>query len=1319
MVHTILNVDFPSKNYLNAKNSKYTLAVNITSSGVNNYTGFKSFFEINTLLTNVNNSNIKRKCLFEVIKTDGDVKPYFDIDKSNFTHDEFNKFLNVFLEHFNIFFKTRITLNDVLVYIRDDTSNKLIVKSSHIIINNHKINYKLIPIFIEYFERITERKYITENDICVIDKAIYTPNRIFCLPYNTKLKYIEQDLNNPKYFIPYKEQTNNISDYFISYTETIDNSLKDNGEYKLFNILSIINHNQLRNAFNKLKNHKIDTTDTTDKPIVKCDEVEITNLNCICETIEHLINYLPKDFYTNNTDWVLITKILKRHGLSDGNVKKWLKHSSLITNENWTYKANDTWYKKVDISTIWFGIPKFLNIVAPYLYHNPINFYNDMELVKYIQSKSNNSFDETELIDILTKSKYVIEYAINKNTFELNERYKYNYKTGFLYNNDLIIGNYYYDIGLNKLYQNVKLEDTIIIEDINDMKQISIDFINNIEVILACKAKWGSGKTFVIVKNSFEEAKRQNRRCVFITENNALNRKYTAEFDIQSHLTTKNIDNELSIACSTESLNKITINETDIIILDEFETILSHYESDTFREQAFKKFLLFKDAVVKVNKIIVLDADLSKDRLNLLTDIKGGIKINPYDIKTNNFKDYKFNMYVNETAFINTIINEALKQGSKLVIPSSSKEFNKNIVNEIHNRDKTKTILKIDSDGALLIKDGNINKAEIENLEDFIVFNDVDIFCYSPSIKTGISINQEYFNKCYGYAHNKSCNIREFIQMLFRARQLKDKEINTYLNGGFKQIRKFIDINRIGKVFLNPIMTYYTSKIFNGSFDTKEAEYKDIVNYDTAYLKLKLLNETENYNSSSRFNQDFVMRLKYAHDIQLNYIDTIVELDEADITDYMLDDKIIDFVNCELVDLNTFNNLTESNWLMRAKYNFFYKTYYIEGITNQVVYNKDIYDMVNNEMYYKTYLDKATLQVYNNLKKSIGGDNDKYLNKPITDIQIENEFNIGTHKTEIIDLGNKPKKVVKSVLIITLLEHLGINLLKIPFTISNKDLNDKIDKFKFNGFLTKLKQYYENNEVETKFIFNPNDKKFINNMKEIIKSLLASYDITFKYVNHKNTTRDFDKLIFNYNNFNSRRDKFEGRLKCICDFKLPVNQVEKVKNTYRYMNTITDTYYKCFKTNNPEYFNTYDVRIPINLKKLKEAVIKQTDKTKIQYRSGEIEINVKYLHDKAVLIELHNYLYNKHKPYIKSNANYKTIQNKRICEAIEMSRDKTLPINKDWETELNKTSNNFNFIRSEDFNQKVNNMLRTEEAYKYEFDEIFLQEESNLKKSIK
>lgn len=1257
MSHTILNVTFPKENYLKAKNGKYSLAINITENGVNNYQGFKSFYEVETLLNNVKNANIKRKCLFEVIKTDKEVKPYFDIDKSSFTRDKYEEFLNEFILYFNRFFNTEITINDILVYIRDDKDSN-IIKSSHIIVLNHKINYKVIPNFIKYFETVTEYKGL--------DKAIYTPNRIYNLPYNTKLKYIIQNIENPKYFIPFKEQKDNVKDYFISYTDDIKhNPLKNNGAFKIFEILKKTNLSLMRNAFNQMKK-PISHIEQNELNNEKCMEekcIENMNFNCITETIEHLINYLPKEFYFENKDWVIVTKILKKNGLKPHKVKKWLEHSSFITNNNWTYLNNNKWYVKEEVGNLWVNIPKFLQIVNSYLHDKPINFNYDLDLIKYLQSimcLKNVKIEENDLIDVLEKNKFIKEYEINKETFNIIGKFCYNFKTGFLYENDTIIGNYYYDVCLKKLYQDTKLNNTIEIQDINDMKKIAINFVTNEDEILSCKAKWGSGKTHIIVKNIFEEAQKHDKRVIFITENNALNKKYSEDFNIQTHINNKNINNNNSIACSTESIYKLEINENDIIVLDEFETILGHYESETFKGKAFDRFLKLKDALKRVKKIIVLDADLSKDRINLLSQIKNNIKINTYDIKTNNFKDYKFNIFVKEKSFINTIITETLKPLNKISIASSSKEFNKNVINEIHNRDKLKTILKIDSDGVLLIKNGNHNiNIQIENLEQFIIKEDVDAFFYSPSIKTGISINSQYFNKCYGYAHNKSCNAREFIQMLFRARNLKDKQINIFMTGGFCRIKKFIDKEEMSKYLLNPLSIYYTCRIFNGLFEISNDKEVNCIKIDTDYYKLTLINEQEIYNSNSRFNQDLVMRLKYNHEIELNYIDNDVNIDDVELTDLIIDERLNAFVKCELVDIETFENLTEDDWLKKMKYRFFYDTYFIDGITNKVTYNQDVYELINNETFYKTYFNKAVFKSYKSLKFTIDDNvNKQSLNKTIQDIKEEQNNNIEISKTEMNKLNNMERKVIKQILLIQLLDNLNIDLLQIPFTITNKNLNTKIEKFKFNGFLTILKNYYTNYELETKFIFNPNDKKYINNTKEIIKSLLTNFDIDMKYINRHHTTNDNDKLIFCYNNFNSVKKQYNGRLKPICHFKIRAEQTEKTRNTYRYKNEITDTYYKCYKTGNSKYFNTYDINITKYVKKIKENVTRQGDLTNISFCSTKVDNIIKDLHDKTVLIELNEYFYNKSKPKIISNNTYKLIQNDRINELAKINEKK-------------------------------------------------------------
>ena len=85
--------------------------------------------------------------------------------------------------------------------------------------------------------------------------------------------------------------------------------------------------------------------------------------------------------------------------------------------------------------------------------------------------------------------------------------------------------------------------------------------------------------------------------------------------------------------------------------------------------------------------------------------------------------------------------------------------------------------------------------------------------------------------------------------------------------------------------------------------------------------------------SHSRFTQDCVMRLKYNHDIELNYIDNDVTIDDVELTDLIIDERLNAFVDCELVDIETYENLTDDDWLKKMKYRFFYDTYSLIVLT--------------------------------------------------------------------------------------------------------------------------------------------------------------------------------------------------------------------------------------------------------------------------------------------------------------------------------------------------------------------------------------------------
>jgi hypothetical protein len=548
------------------------------------------------------------------------------------------------------------------------------------------------------------------------------------------------------------------------------------------------------------------------------------------------------------------------------------------------------------------------------------------------------------------------------------------------------------------------------------------------------------------------------------------------------------------------------------------------------------------------------------------------------------------------------------------------------------------------------------------------------------------------------------------------------------MTGGICRIKNFIDKSQMSKYILNPIMLYYSSKIFNGTYDIPNDETLKYIKTDTDYYNLTLINEQEIYNSNSRFSQDCIMRLKYNHDIDLNYIDNDVTIDDVELTDLIIDERLNAFVDCELVDIETYENLTDDDWLKKMKYRFFYDTYFIDGITNQVTYNQDVYELINNETFYKTYFNKAVFKSYKSLKFTIDDNvNKSSLNKTIMDIKEEQNNNIETAKTEMIKLNDMERKVIKQILLIQLLDHLQIDLLQLPFTITNKDLNTKIEKFKFNGFLKILKNYYTKYELETQFKFNPNDKKYINNTKEIIKSLLTKFDIDMKYLNRHHTTKDNDKLIFCYDKFNSVKKQYNGRLKPICHFKIRAEQAEKTrgsKDTYRYKNEITDTYYKAYKTGNKEYFNTYDIIITNDVKRLKEHVTRQGDLTKISFCSTQADNIIKDLHDKAVLIELNEYFCNKSRPRITSNNTYKLIQNDRINSTFSKVEPnnftfKKVEPNPLWLEKLNEVKENYEFIWSDDFTDKVNKMLLTNMDYDDDFEMLFYQTDKVIKQNEK
>jgi len=1249
--HDYNNRDDFNSNYTEAIKYPFTLAKNslYEEKIINKYRGFNSYIEMEHFIKSI--SLMKQKVYFEVLTNDI-TKPFFDMDKLELTKELFNEYINEFIIAFNTYFNQTIILDDLLIYYRDDKENKNVITSSHIIIKSFNTTRHIIKYFLIFFNKL-------------LDCKIYTKNRLYNLPYNTKLKYITNNYNNPKLFIDYKPQSNNVKECLVSY---IQNTKKLTIPF--YHLLATIIKTRIDNDDKKLlKKFFILLKNNTNKEVT--EELNPTKyfFNTITDTIDFLIENLPLSFYTNSNDWKTITNILKKYNLQSSKVKLWNNQSSLKSNNKWDENANNAYYSSIDILKVKSGKPIFKKIVLDYL-NVELNLDYDEDLIKWLETKT---LQDCEFVKNMNYDTHIIIIQDDKN----DNRFSYDTKSGFLKDkkND-IIGNYHTDITLKKVYEANKNKDEIILNHIDEIEPYLQEFNNKEKGIFSIRAKWGTGKTHKIIRSVIDDCKIKNKRVIMLSENNALNLKFSTDFHFDTHIKNKNINQEHNIACSTESIQRIQFKETDVLILDEYETLINHFESETFDNKALNKHHLFKKALKLVSKIVILDADLSNDRLELI-EIICNKKIITFFINQNNFNEYKFLVYENKYTFFNNL-NEVIKTNKKILIASSSKKVTDNLFIDLKNniiskKITSKTILKLNSEGAFIFKNEQEEKldkhAVLNQLEKTIINYQVDIFLFSPTIKTGISINTEYFNVCYGYAHNQSVCSREFLQMLFRSRNLIDKEIHIGMNTTFVPIRKYVNKNKLTDYLINPVIIFQSLTLF-----TDENEYKVINDAeknkklissitDNDYLLMKIVNLYENYNSQTRFTQDLLMRLMYNHNINVTFISYVKnqkdnteeelteEKEEIEPNDddpfvkarmitheeYINDhyQEIIDQIKIieEEIELLQFNNEEDEknktlnliilqdnkkrikylkerkiHWRDKKKYEFFYKDYFIKGITDEKKYDTEIYNLINNFSFYTYYNREAIKDKYILLKD--------LFNQSYNDLQLNTSMFITTDTDNQLD--KTEHKIGKSRIILDILKHIKLDIPKLPIKKTNKEYNTILQNLNFNNFQKELLNYYDNYHIEHNYEIDFNDKKnYIKNIKKAIHDLLNEIGVYVKYDDAKNTIRDTDKMTFYFKDFNNK-PKYNGRLEAD---HYRTEKVKKIRKGFK-----TEDGRNLYKSND-KYYTTYEIK---RNKQVNYLLNQKTDET-----------IYKDLMEHILNVELNSYLINKNRPYVIDNNSYK------------------------------------------------------------------------------
>jgi hypothetical protein len=356
-------------------------------------------------------------------------------------------------------------------------------------------------------------------------------------------------------------------------------------------------------------------------------------------------------------------------------------------------------------------------------------------------------------------------------------------------------------------------------------------FSKSNDVYFMVKSPYGTGKTTMIeyICRTYKYS-----RILFITHRQSLAVDFMKTFSElgfynyldKANFSTKNkrlIVNIDSLHLLKETYNffteKSNLKQFDLIILDECESLLKHFESSLMNSNKDYIYSIFHDLINNTKKVICFDGDLSNRSYNYFRRFDANIKI--YE---NMFlpRQYNFIIGYDEQIYIDTIKKD-LNDRLNCTIVSMSSGFCEKIYKLFN--DKYDTIMIIGKSDDELKK----QMADSEKL-----LKKSQLFIYSPCITVGVDISFKHFDKLYGFVCNQSVTARDFMQMLARIRNPTSNIINLLIDSKIpkSQIANYYDYDEIKLIFAhqynynpNDLTIYQVLRLWNKFEDINNQLY--------------------------------------------------------------------------------------------------------------------------------------------------------------------------------------------------------------------------------------------------------------------------------------------------------------------------------------------------------------------------------------------------------------------------------------------------------------------------------------------------------------
>ncbi|KKL88752.1 hypothetical protein LCGC14_1921570, partial [marine sediment metagenome] len=337
---------------------------------------------------------------------------------------------------------------------------------------------------------------------------------------------------------------------------------------------------------------------------------------------------------------------------------------------------------------------------------------------------------------------------------------------------------------IKSMIKNVRTDDNHGWTKMNVLSNGYIDktFMNSIRGDIALKAHTGTGKSTACVnfiKNN------PTMSVLVITQRILCGRNFLKTlnkenlgFKFYQDIDFKKINKITRLVIQIESIHKINriSDKFDLIILDEFESVVNQFDSQNFK-LPWESGLVLTRIFSRANRLILMDAYLNNRTINNFYKFfrKSELKnLNKIYVDKKNKLNEEMVIFINKNNMIEQLVNDA-KVGKKLVIACDMKKITYIIASLLRELPSNNKVLVINGDNSK-------ESAQLEVINNEEKLTDYDHFIYSPSIESGFSFSKAHFDRQYNIFEYSPVSLISNLQQTNRIRVKNDKMNFVYFN---------------------------------------------------------------------------------------------------------------------------------------------------------------------------------------------------------------------------------------------------------------------------------------------------------------------------------------------------------------------------------------------------------------------------------------------------------------------------------------------------------------------------------------------------------